>query len=279
MFQPIDLVTGTCIINQKIKEPCQFVIDLKDTLENVHTSDRTTTKCAVSPKEEFDVKLYHHMYSVGDIVYKINSSIRNGESKKLKPPWEGQYLLTRVLSHVLYTIPNRRRESTIHHDRLKLCEDRSIPVWMKRLRNHLFNVEGKQERTDDQSDIDAYPSDSLHLLFENLVTATDQDEVHIDQVTERDSGPVLCDQHDTVTDSDSSAVLCDHDGRPIAITNLADSLPDDGDQDLDRTFIYSIEDDRTTNIPDETFINTDEEHGVAEQPNRRNRNRPKNLDS
>jgi hypothetical protein len=92
--------------------------------------------------------------------------------------------------------------------------------------------------------------------LDNLVTATDQDEVHIDQVTERDSGPVLCDQHDTVRDSDSSAVLCDHDGRPIAITNLADSLPDDGDQDLDRTFIYSIEDDRTTNIPDETFINT-----------------------
>jgi hypothetical protein len=32
---------------------------------------------------------------------------------------------------------------------------------MKQLRNHLFNVEGKQERTEDQSDIDedAYPSD------------------------------------------------------------------------------------------------------------------------
>ena len=156
---------------------------------------------------------------------------------------------------------------------------------MKQLRNHLFNVEGKQERTEDQSDIDedAYPSDGLHLLFENLVTVTDQDEVPIDQVTERDSGRVLCDQYDTsmdtVTDSDSSSVLCDHDGRPIAITNLADSRPDDGDQDLDRTFIYSIEDDRTTNIPDETFINTDEEHGVAEQPNRRNRNRPKYLDS
>lgn len=40
VFQPIDLVTGTCIINQKIKEPCQFVIDVKDTLEDVHTSDR-----------------------------------------------------------------------------------------------------------------------------------------------------------------------------------------------------------------------------------------------
>lgn len=98
----------------------------------------------------------------------------------------------------------------------------------------MFNVEGKQERTEDQSDIgeDAYPSDGLHLLFENLVTVTDQYEVPINQVTERDSGHVLCDQYDTsmdtVTDSDSSAVLCDHDGRPIAITNLADSLPDDG---------------------------------------------------
>ena len=39
VFHPIDLVTGTCIISQKIKEPCQFVIDLKDTLENVHTSN------------------------------------------------------------------------------------------------------------------------------------------------------------------------------------------------------------------------------------------------
>jgi hypothetical protein len=44
-----------------------------------------------------------------------------------------------------------------------------------------------------------------------MVTVTDQDEVPIDQVTERDSGPVLCDQYDTsmdtVMDSDSSSVL------------------------------------------------------------------------
>ena len=74
VFQPIDLVTGTCIINHKIKAPCQFVIDLKDTLENVHTSAREQLQSAqFRQKKTYDVKLYHHTYSVGDIVYKIFS--------------------------------------------------------------------------------------------------------------------------------------------------------------------------------------------------------------
>lgn len=74
---------------------------------------------------------------------------------------------------------------------------------MTRLRNHLFNVEGNQEMTEDQSDIDK--DDGLHLHFENLVT--DQDEVPIHQITDRDNYAVHCDQYepptDTVTNSDS----------------------------------------------------------------------------
>ncbi len=35
-------------------------------------------------------------------------------------------------------VQDRKRESVVHHDRLKLCHDRSLPLWMRRLRHGLL---------------------------------------------------------------------------------------------------------------------------------------------
>ena len=40
---------------------------------------------------------------------------------------------------MLYRIKDRKSESWIHHDRLKLCEDRELPSWLKRQRNELMS--------------------------------------------------------------------------------------------------------------------------------------------
>ncbi|CAG2257817.1 unnamed protein product [Mytilus edulis] len=92
-------------------------------------------------KRDYDVKLNHRVYNKGDIVYRIDSATKIGESKKLRAPWQGPYLIVEVLSSVLYKMRTRKRELTIHHDQLKPCLDRIIPPWLKYMRHRLLQGE------------------------------------------------------------------------------------------------------------------------------------------
>ncbi|CAG2217238.1 unnamed protein product [Mytilus edulis] len=82
---------------------------------------------------------------VGDIVYRIDSASQIGESKKLRAPWQGPYLIVEVLSSVLYKMRTRKSELTIHHDQLKPCLDRNIPPWLKYMRHRLLQDDNDGE--------------------------------------------------------------------------------------------------------------------------------------
>ena len=71
---------------------------------------------------------------MGDLVYKLDSSTKIGQSKKLRAPWKGPYLVVDS-TPPLFKIRDRKGDSIIHHDRLKRCNDREIPLWLKRLRH------------------------------------------------------------------------------------------------------------------------------------------------
>ena len=45
--------------------------------------------------------------------------------------------MTQVISSVLYCIANRKRSMVAHHDSLKLCSDRDLPIWLLRKRHEL----------------------------------------------------------------------------------------------------------------------------------------------
>ena len=45
--------------------------------------------------------------------------------------------MTQVISSVLYRIANRKRSMVAHHDSLKLCSDRDLPIWLLRKRHEL----------------------------------------------------------------------------------------------------------------------------------------------
>ena len=62
-----------------------------------------------------------------------------GLSSKLKPIYSGPFLVVRVLSPVLYRIEGRKGSRVAHHDRLRICEDRVIPLWMRRKRHAFLN--------------------------------------------------------------------------------------------------------------------------------------------
>jgi hypothetical protein len=73
-------------------------------------------------------------------VYKLDSSTKVGQSQKLRSPWTGPYLVISC-SPPLYTIKDRKRQCIIHHDKLKLCLDWDIPVWLRRMRNQYFHTD------------------------------------------------------------------------------------------------------------------------------------------
>jgi len=61
-------------------------------------------------------------------------------STKLQSLWKGPpYFIATVNPPMLYQIKDRNSEFWIHHDRLELCEDRELPIWLKRHRNELMN--------------------------------------------------------------------------------------------------------------------------------------------
>ena len=76
-------------------------------------------------------------YSVDDAVHRFNRSIVLGQRKKLQPIWSCPWIVTQVISSVLYRIANRKRSMVAHHDSLKLCSDRDLPIWLMRKRHEM----------------------------------------------------------------------------------------------------------------------------------------------
>ena len=68
---------------------------------------------------------------VGDLVYKLDSAKKVGQSPKLQQVWKGPFLVTKVLSPILFRVCDRKKSYVLHHDRLKPCEDRDIPLWLR----------------------------------------------------------------------------------------------------------------------------------------------------
>lgn len=68
---------------------------------------------------------------------------------------EGPYLVISC-DPPLYTIMDQKeRQFTLHHDKLKMCNDMELPLWMRRLRNTFFSGdESLSKRTCDDHTID-----------------------------------------------------------------------------------------------------------------------------
>ena len=140
VIQPIDLVFGasTRELSQG-DDPVKYVGHLRETLQAVHTAARETLKSTQTyQKRTYDLRQNVNMFEPGDLVYELNSSTKVGRSSKLQPVWKGPLLVTKVKQPTLYKIADRKRSRWVHHDRLKTCTDRNVPIWIKRLRNRLF---------------------------------------------------------------------------------------------------------------------------------------------
>ena len=88
---------------------------------------------------------------MGDVIYKLNAGSKAGESRKLKPVWIGPFVVIKVLSPALFRMKDRKGEYVMHHDRMKLCEDHGLPMWLKRLGHTVLELNTTLPYEEDES--------------------------------------------------------------------------------------------------------------------------------
>ena len=77
-------------------------------------------------------------------MYLRDTATKVNQSSKLRPIWKGPFLV--VMSKTpLYRIQGHKKFQFVHHDRLKMCYDRNILGWLKRLRHSLLQTDSVEE--------------------------------------------------------------------------------------------------------------------------------------
>ena len=111
----------------------QYLRALLDKMEKAYETARDHLKGAQArQKDYYNRTAREQRFEAGDLVYKLDTATKIGVTTKLKPVYVGPYLVTRAISPILYQIEGRRSSNVIHQDRLKLCRDRNVPLWMSR---------------------------------------------------------------------------------------------------------------------------------------------------
>ena len=161
---PSDVVMGVAAPNTNASSPVAWVRQLQQTLSEVHQLARLHLRAAQRyQKRTYDLNLQKRSYNEGDVVYKRNEAFHKGRTRKLESPWTGPYLVVRCRPP-LYTIRDRKRDVVHHHDKLKLCQDRAIPLWIRKLRSRFFQEEEAEEIV---SPLQAEDLMSVFRLFES----------------------------------------------------------------------------------------------------------------
>ena len=276
VLQPIDILLGTSRIHSLDENIQQYVQNLQSNLENIHKVVRENLQSTQErQKRDYDLRTNQRSYEVGDVVLKIDSATKIGQSSKLKPPWKGPFIISEVISPVLYKVRDRKKESVIHHDRLKICKDRNFPLWLLRLRNkimkgtvqrnidretedlglsHLFSesIKGNSDSVSDAliqsqscSGIDVDSSQDRGLVSDSLIS--DQTHIHHDppSLSNPDlmSDVLMSDQNNDVYRRTEANAEMDENSHRQVVTDLQ-MIPerDELAEDADATFCYQAED-------------------------------------
>ena len=147
---PADILLGLPRSEELPQSQGQYLKTLLSRMEEVHHQARQHLRQAqLTQKKYYDLKARSQRFSEGDLVYKKNMGCKAGLSRKLCPLFVGPFIVKVVLPNDLYRIEGQRKEETVHHDRLRKCEDRAIPFWVRR-RRHL---DGHEEQGDGDATI------------------------------------------------------------------------------------------------------------------------------
>jgi hypothetical protein len=93
-------------------------------------------------KRDYDVKVRVRESKPGDLVYQLDTATIKGKTRKLSPSWKGPGVVIEKLTPYLYKIKLKRVIITANKDRLKLCQEREVPVWAQRLNQQITEGRG-----------------------------------------------------------------------------------------------------------------------------------------
>jgi hypothetical protein len=119
---PVDLIFGPPPSDSPDENVPQYLEDLITKMHTVHEMARDNMLAAsASQKRHYDHRANPTQYAKGDAVWLHNPARIKGRSPKLQSPWEGPYLVVKVLSDIVYQIQRGPQTKTrvVHHDRLK----------------------------------------------------------------------------------------------------------------------------------------------------------------
>ena len=106
---------------------------LQERLTNAHELARDHLKKAANrQKRNYDKHLAGHPFKLGDSVWLHHVKRKKGRSSKLDCPWHGPYLVTSILSDVVYRIQRspRSKPTVVHSDRLKPYLGPPLKSWL-----------------------------------------------------------------------------------------------------------------------------------------------------
>ncbi|XP_070546257.1 uncharacterized protein [Ptychodera flava] len=111
----------------------QYVQNLEQTLKTTHNIARKTLKTDQERmKRDYDLRINTKAYDLGDCVYILDTATIKGKCRKLSPPWKGPGIVVEKLTPYLYRVKIKRQETVVHHDRMKLCKDSTLPDWIRK---------------------------------------------------------------------------------------------------------------------------------------------------
>ena len=175
-------------------------------------------------KRYYDLKLEENHYEVGDFVYQLNGATKLGESKKLKPIWIGPLVVTAVINPVLFHVKDHKKEYVLHHDHLKPCEDRVVPLWLRRMRHNMLDLDTTIAYDEAEQDEEMPSSTPLDTSSSPLFTEDESSEAVETQDSESiPLTPLSCES----TDSDNirEGISQEPDPQPSApfVSSFADT--------------------------------------------------------
>lgn len=90
-------------------KPAGYVENLEEALSVCHqAASDNLGEAQLRQKRTYDIKSNTRSYEVGDVVYMVDTSSKVGQSKKLRKPWIGPFVIVYKFNHVLYRIQGKK---------------------------------------------------------------------------------------------------------------------------------------------------------------------------
>ena len=162
---PMGVILGIADPDRYKEHPSEYVKQLEKELHDVHKIARERLGSRIRfQKKTYDVRANAVTFAVGDVAWRINYRRPVGESAKLQNPLSGPLLVTGVLSPLVFTVRDRYRVYTLHHNNLIKANCRDLPRWFTKMRAQFLTDQDAGRKFDYPIRVSAEPEAEYNFV-------------------------------------------------------------------------------------------------------------------